>query len=117
MSTTDDLIRLAELHRSGALSDEEFAHAKARLLQTPAAPPGSPLVGAVNALRRSRGDRWIGGVCGGIARATGVQAWIWRLVTVLLALWGGSGVLIYVLLWIFVPQDGDDAPVARLPAP
>lgn len=109
MSATDDLVRLSELHRNGSLSDEEFARAKAQLLSTPAAAGQSPLVGAVNALRRSRSDRWIGGVCGGIARATGVQPWIWRLVTVLLALWGGSGLLLYLLLWLFVPQDSDTA--------
>lgn len=117
MSTTDDLVRLSELHRSGSLSDEEFARAKARLLAEPGAADPSPLVDAVNALRRSRSDRWIGGVCGGIARATGVQAWIWRLATVLLALWGGSGLIVYLLLWIFVPQDSEVAPTPRLGGP
>lgn len=106
MSTTDELARLAELHRSGALSEEEFARAKARVLQEGApAAEGVPIVNAVNRLRRSTADGWLGGVCAGIARLTGMDAWIWRLATVLLSLWGGSGVLIYVLLWIFVPRD------------
>lgn len=113
MSTTDDLSRLADLHRSGALSDDEYARAKARVLQEGAgAVSDIPLMSAVNRLRRSRDDRWIGGVCGGLARLTGVQAWIWRLMAVLLALWGGSGILAYVLLWIFVPSDPTAGPAA-----
>ncbi len=117
MSTTDDLSRLADLHRSGALSDAEFERAKARVLEEGrAAGSDVPLVNAVNRLQRSLDDRWIGGVCGGLARLTGVQAWIWRLVTVLLALWGGSGVVAYLLLWIFVPSQAQAARSApRLP--
>ena len=30
----------------------------------------------INTWRRSRDERWIGGVCGGLAELTGVQAWI-----------------------------------------
>ena len=56
-------------------------------------------------MRRSRADRWIGGVCGGVAKATGVDAWIWRLILTVLALFGGAGVVIYILLWIFVPEE------------
>ena len=103
MSLADDLARLDELRSRGALSDEEFQRAKARLLDGPA--PDIPALDAVNRLRRSRTDRWIGGVCGGIAAATGVESWIWRLVVFALALFGGTGVLLYVLLWIFVPEE------------
>ncbi|BAL96112.1 PspC domain-containing protein [Rubrivivax gelatinosus] len=102
MSLADELSRLDELRQRGVLSDEEFARAKARLLDGPAA---APAVDAVNRLRRSRADRWLGGVCGGLARATGVESWIWRLVTLGLAFFGGTGVLLYLLLWIFVPED------------
>ncbi len=119
MSTADDLTRLADLHRSGALTDAEYARAKARVLEEGGAAGGDvPLVTAVNRLRRSRDDRWVGGVCGGLARLTGVQAWVWRLLAVLLALWGGSGLVAYVLLWIFIPSDDRQAvgPVGRLQA-
>ncbi len=105
MSTADDLNRLAELHRLGQLTDEEFARAKARVFDEAGAPGGAPLVQAFNRLRRSLTDRWIGGVCGGMARTTGVDAWIWRLGFSLLALWGGSGLVAYLLLWIFVPLE------------
>ncbi len=59
----------------------------------------------MNRLRRSATDRWIGGVCGGIARATGVESWIWRLVFAVLLIFGGTGLLVYLLLWIFVPAE------------
>ena len=109
MALSDEIAKLQELHQRGALSDEEFARAKARLLDV--SMPGSgaaepaPAIAALNALRRSRDDRWIGGVCGGIARATGIESWICRLLAAILLLCGGAGVVIYVLLWIFVPSE------------
>jgi phage shock protein C len=104
MGLTDELTRLEELRSRGALSDDEFRRAKERLLD--GAPASDiPAVDAVNRLRRSRGDRWIGGVCGGVAVITGVESWIWRLIFAALALFGGTGVLLYVLLWIFVPEE------------
>ena len=104
MGLADELAKLDELRGRGALSDEEFTRAKARLLDTPAG-ADIPAVQAMQRLRRSRVDRWLGGVCGGIAVATGVESWIWRLVLVTLALFGGTGVLLYLLLWIFVPSE------------
>ncbi|MCW5613463.1 MAG: PspC domain-containing protein [Rubrivivax sp.] len=106
MSLADDLSRLEEMRGRGALSDDEFQRAKARLLGA-AAPPAAdnPAVQAINRLRRSRSDRWIAGVCGGLAAATGVESWIWRLVAVALALFGGSGLVLYLLLWLFVPNE------------
>ena len=108
MGFVDDLHRLEELRTRGALSEEEFQLAKARLLRDGAADAGGdiPAVAAFNRLRRSRLDRWIGGVCGGLAAATGVESWIWRLILVTLALFGGAGVVLYILLWIFVPNEG-----------
>jgi phage shock protein PspC (stress-responsive transcriptional regulator) len=105
MGITDDLERLAALHRSGALSDAEFASAKARALGASPHAGVDGVVGWLHALRRSRDDRWLGGVCGGLAPATGLPAWLWRLVLLLLGLCGGTGVLLYVLLWILVPLD------------
>jgi phage shock protein C len=108
MSLNQDLEHLDELRRRGVLTDEEFARAKERLLGTAAPSANSPAVSAlaaINALRRSRGDRWIAGVCGGLARATEADAWVWRLLFALLFLCGGAGLLIYVLLWIFVPVE------------
>ncbi len=108
MGVSDELEKLDELHRRGGLTDEEFARAKARVLDdrdgtSPGPAPGPAT--ALGQLRRSVDDRWLGGVCGGIARATTTEPWIWRLLFVLLFLFGGTGLLLYVLLWIFVPSE------------
>jgi len=106
MALSDELDKLDELRQRGVLTDGEFASAKARLLEAPlgGASAAAPLAGA-NTLRRSRTDLWIAGVCGGLARATGAESWVWRLVFALLSLFGGAGLLAYVLLWIFVPTE------------
>lgn len=108
MSTSDELNKLADLHARGVLSDEEFARAKARVLDGAPSGPGVADGGgtnAVNSLRRSRNDRWLGGVCGGIASATGLDSWIWRLAFTLGVMFAGGGIFVYLLLWIFVPED------------
>jgi phage shock protein C len=108
MTLSDELSKLAELRAGGTLTEEEFARAKARLLNEQggqATRPNEPVVAAVNAFRRSRSDRIIGGVCGGMARATGVEAWVWRLLFAIMFIFAGAGLLVYVLLWIFVPSD------------
>lgn len=104
MTLSDELTKLQDLHQRGALTDEEFVRAKARLLDGGTA-PAPPAVAAINALRRSSSDRWIGGVCGGIARATGVDSWVWRLAFCLLLFGAGAGLVLYLLLWIFVPRE------------
>ncbi|MGA7180705.1 MAG: recombinase family protein [Thiobacillaceae bacterium] len=53
----------------------------------------------------SLAPRWIAGVCGGIARSTGVDSWAWRLLFAFLFFCGGAGLLLYGLLWIFVPTE------------
>lgn len=113
MSTTDDLSRLADLHRNGQLSDEEFAQAKARVLNERALRDQPALVGALNGLRRSRSDRWLGGVCSGLAQTTGLAPWLWRLAFVLFTFFGGAGLLVYLLLWIFVPAEPFAQPAPR----
>ncbi|HRD85007.1 MAG TPA: PspC domain-containing protein [Rubrivivax sp.] len=105
MTLIEELERLAALRGQGALSEQEFVLAKARLLDATAGRTSGTAMAAVNRLRRSRGDRWVGGVCGGVAQATGVESWIWRLILSVLALFGGTGVLLYILLWIFVPDE------------
>ncbi|HEX3950374.1 MAG TPA: PspC domain-containing protein [Steroidobacteraceae bacterium] len=114
MTLSEELQKLAELRASGTLTEEEFIGAKERLLNAqhansvpPSAPPYStpPLTSTVNAFRRSRNDRWIAGVCGGIGRATGMESWVWRLFFTVLFLCGGTGLLVYFLLAIFVPSE------------
>jgi phage shock protein PspC (stress-responsive transcriptional regulator) len=105
MGIADDLERLAALHRSGALNDAEFASAKARVIGATPHTGSAAAMSSIHALRRSRSDRWLGGVCGGLAPATGLPAWLWRLIFLAFALCGGSGLMLYVLLWILVPND------------
>ncbi len=107
MALSEELQKLEELRQRGVLSDEEFARAKARLLSGEPSAPGSvpPGVAAINSFRRSSSDRWFGGICGGIARSTGVESWIWRLLFAVLFFFGGVGLLAYLLLWIFVPTE------------
>lgn len=53
---------------------------------------------------RSRVNRIIGGVCGGLSERLNFDVSIIRLIFVLLALFGGGGLLIYIVLWIIVPE-------------
>jgi phage shock protein PspC (stress-responsive transcriptional regulator) len=56
---------------------------------------------------RSSSDYWIGGVCGGLGEHTPIPSWTWRLIFVLLLIFYATGLLIYILMWIFVPPKSD----------
>ena len=105
MALADELSKLADLRANGVLTDEEFTRAKERVLSTQQPLFHDPLTSTVNTFRRSRTDRWLGGVCGGLARLTGAESWIWRLLFTVLLIFGGVGLLVYLLLWIFVPSE------------
>ncbi len=104
MSLVDELARLEEMRARGTLSEDEFQRAKARLIDTPSKLP-TPAATVINRLRRSRSDKWLGGVCAGIGQVSGIEPWIWRLMFALLFLFGGTGLVVYLLLWIFVPLE------------
>lgn len=55
-------------------------------------------------LYRSVHGKVIGGVAGGLAEFFGMDPTIMRLVFVLLFVFGGSGLLIYIILWIVIPE-------------
>jgi phage shock protein C len=59
-------------------------------------------------LSRSRSDRMIGGVCGGLGRYLGIDSTFVRLFFVLIALGPGIGVLLYLVLWILLPEEGQE---------
>ena len=121
---SDEIRRLHELHQAGALTTEEFERAKAKVLAGAGpnervnlnkdggstcngfdARPGFGS-GDIKSLRRSRVDRWLGGVCGGLAGTFGLETWVWRLVfTVFTIVTSGFGALVYLLMWIFVPEE------------
>src|SRR3954464_2756434 len=50
-------------------------------------------------LRRSGTDRMIGGVAGGLAEYSGIDAVLWRVGFVGLTIAGGAGFVVYLLLW------------------
>jgi len=56
-------------------------------------------------LYRSRKDKMIAGVAGGLADYFDVDVVLFRLMFVLLVLFGGGGVLAYVILWVVAPQE------------
>jgi phage shock protein C len=60
-------------------------------------------------LYRSRTDRKLAGVCGGLARYFNADATLVRVLFVVLALLGGPGLVIYLVLWIFVPEEPQGA--------
>jgi len=57
-------------------------------------------------LRRSRSDRMVAGVCGGIAKMFGVDAALVRIGLVGATLLGfGTGAVLYLICWIIVPEE------------
>ncbi len=61
-------------------------------------------------LYRSNTEKIIGGVCGGLANYFAIDVVLARVVFVLLALFGGGGVLIYIVLWIAIPSYPGNIP-------
>ena len=59
----------------------------------------------VRKLYRSRTNRQVAGVGGGLAEHFNMDATLLRVLFVVLAVLGGSGIVIYVAMWIIVPQE------------
>ena len=102
MSLADELVKLDALKQKGALSEEEYKKAVARQLVS--AKASTKVVSAINRLHRSRTDRWLGGVCGGLASATSLPNWVWRILFVVLLPFH-IGWIVYLLLWGFAPVE------------
>lgn len=60
---------------------------------------------ATKKLSRAVKDRVIGGVCGGFAAFMRIDPTLVRVVTMLLVMFGGLSLWIYIILWIFLPVD------------
>lgn len=56
-------------------------------------------------LRRSVYGRWIAGVCAGVADFFGIDPTVIRLIWVILVIFGGTGILAYVICWIGIPKE------------
>ena len=76
----------------------------------PPPPPGPPAPQFRPQLRRSRTDKVLGGVSGGLAEYSGIDALLWRVGFVALTLAGGTGVIVYLLLWLLMPAQPFGAP-------
>lgn len=57
-------------------------------------------------LFRSESDRYLAGVCGGIAAYFELDSTLVRLAFIAIILLGGSGILIYLILWLIIPAEG-----------
>ncbi|HEU4909524.1 MAG TPA: PspC domain-containing protein [Propionibacteriaceae bacterium] len=55
-------------------------------------------------LYRSRSQRMLAGVCGGLAEYFNVDATLIRVLFLVLAVFGGSGLVIYIVMWLIVPD-------------
>ncbi len=66
-------------------------------------------------LRRSRDDRVIAGVCGGLGKYLGIDPVLVRIAALLLLFAGGVGILLYLIGWIAIPEEetGNEAASAR----
>ncbi|NUT37472.1 MAG: PspC domain-containing protein [Hamadaea sp.] len=64
-------------------------------------------------LVRPRTGRYLAGVSGAVARATNTDPVLWRVLFIVLAFFGGFGILAYVVLWLGTPADGDTASPAE----
>jgi phage shock protein C len=63
---------------------------------------------------RSESDRLVAGVAGGIAQRFGINSTLVRLAWVLSVLFGGFGILAYLILWIVLPKGSPRVPVIRI---
>ena len=71
------------------------------------APPPAEAVSAPP-LRRSRGSKVVGGVCGGLGRYFDLDPVIFRVVIGVLSVPGGLGLIFYGFAWLLVPLDGEE---------
>ncbi len=104
----DSLEQLDALRASGKVSAEEY-EALREALERSEPPRPAPLLQHAR-LRKSWRQRQIGGVCGGIATFLDVNPWLVRILAILLALSScGLALLVYLVLYIALPWDEEDA--------
>lgn len=68
------------------------------------------------ALRRSRSNRFIGGVCGGLADYLNMDATLVRILTVVISLFTGVPVILYLVALFLMPEE-DRPPAGAVPPP
>jgi phage shock protein C len=81
-------------------------------------PPGTEQPAAApRVVRRSRSERVVAGVCGGVGRYLGVDPVLLRIAFIILALANGLGVIAYVVAWVAIPEEHPDQPAGPAPEP
>jgi len=68
-------------------------------------------------LMRSRTDRKIAGVCAGFAEYFDIDVTVVRVVWLIVALFGGGGILAYLIAWIVMPEEPEYVPATPPAAP
>ncbi|HXX62873.1 MAG TPA: PspC domain-containing protein [Bacteroidota bacterium] len=71
--------------------------------------------GEVRRLTKSRSDRMIDGVCGGVGEYFGLDSTLVRIAWVLLTLFGGVGIVLYILAMIIMPKNPNAEAAAASP--
>jgi len=64
-------------------------------------------------LERKRSDRWLAGVCVGLADYTGIDVSLIRVIFAVLTLFGGVGAIAYLIAWALVPEEGEKVSIAE----
>jgi phage shock protein C len=72
--------------------------------------PSEPPQPTPRVVRRSRSERVLAGVCGGVGRYLGVDPVLLRIAFIILTLANGLGVIAYVVAWVAIPEERPDQP-------
>ncbi|MFH7594191.1 PspC domain-containing protein [Streptomyces racemochromogenes] len=79
----------------------------------PPADPGAPAPAERPPLRRSRRDKVLAGVCGGLGRYFDLDPVVFRIVLGVLAVTGGVGLVFYGFAWLLLPLEGEEESEGR----
>ena len=59
-------------------------------------------------LVRSKKDRYLAGVCGGLGEYFDIDPLVFRLLFIILTIFAGSGIIIYIIFWILMPEENEN---------
>lgn len=104
LSTRVQVVSLEVVQRAMAIigSAREFGEPRRRFSQQA---EQAPLPAEAKRFTRSRSDRIIGGVCGGLARYYDLDPLMIRILTVVLTAFTGVPLFVYLVLWIIMPSE------------
>lgn len=80
---------------------------------SPPAASGAPAPEGRPALRRSKRDKVLAGVCGGLGRYFDLDPVVFRIVLGVLAVTGGVGLIFYGFAWLLLPPEGEEDSEAK----